>query len=86
MNILETYHTLSFILMGDSGEKDADIYIAMAKEYSKQMKAIYLRSVDDAKRMLRVEDRSRRFDQIRFLSVGEFNEAKVYARIHGLLE
>lgn len=86
LNILETYPTLSFILMGDSGEKDADIYIAIAKEYPKQIKAIYLRSVDDAKRMRRVEELFRGFDQIPYLLVGETNEAIAHARNQGFIE
>ena len=49
LNILKTYPKLSFILIGDSGEKDGDIYQEIASHFPKQVKAIYLRSVKDSK-------------------------------------
>ncbi len=55
LNILRTYPNLSFILFGDSGEKDVDIYIDIAKQNPNQVKAIYLRSVNDEKRMDRIK-------------------------------
>lgn len=85
VNILETYPRLSFILIGDSGEKDADIYMAIAKEYPKQIKAIYLRSVSDAKRMRRVKELFLGFVQIPFLLVGDTKEAIEHAKEHGFI-
>lgn len=54
-NILATYPTLPFVLVGDSGERDADIYIAAAKQFPTQIKAIYIRSVKDEKSDARVQ-------------------------------
>jgi len=54
VNILKTYPKLKFILIGDSGENDADIYMDVANEFSSQVAAIYLRSVKHKKKMLRV--------------------------------
>ncbi|WP_051907796.1 App1 family protein [Flavimarina sp. Hel_I_48] len=53
-NILKTYPKLNFVLIGDSGEHDADIYIEIAEEFPERIKAIYLRSVNHKKRMFRV--------------------------------
>jgi phosphatidate phosphatase APP1 len=53
-NILQTYPDLSFILIGDSGEKDADIYLQVARKYPGRILAIYLRSVRHSGRMRRV--------------------------------
>ncbi len=55
LNILETYPNLNFILIGDSGEHDADIYIEIAEAYPDRILAIYLRSVKHRKRMMRVK-------------------------------
>ncbi|RLJ67286.1 uncharacterized protein DUF2183 [Lacinutrix venerupis] len=55
LNLLKTYPDLPFILIGDSGEHDADIYIEIAKQFPERIKAIYLRSVKHKKRMLRVK-------------------------------
>ena len=54
LNILKTYPNKGFILIGDSGEHDADIYIEIAEKYPKQIKAIYLRSVRHKKKMKRI--------------------------------
>ncbi|QWX84140.1 DUF2183 domain-containing protein [Cellulophaga sp. HaHaR_3_176] len=55
LNLLKTYPKLPFILIGDSGEHDADIYKEIAELYPDRILAIYLRSVNSRKRMLRVK-------------------------------
>lgn len=55
INILKTYPELKLILIGDSGEHDADIYLEIAEEYPDRILAIYLRSVKHKKKMLRVK-------------------------------
>jgi phosphatidate phosphatase APP1 len=54
-NILKTYPDLPFLLIGDSGEHDPDIYIEMARTFPGRISAIYLRHVADKRRMIRVE-------------------------------
>lgn len=44
-NILKTYD-LPFILIGDSGQKDAEIYSRITKEFPGRIKAIYIRDVE----------------------------------------
>lgn len=85
VNILETYTNLCFILIGDSGEKDGDIYLEIAKTYPNQIKAIYLRSVNDAKRINRVRELFNGFTQIPFLLVQETEEAVRHAKAHGFI-
>lgn len=53
-NILGTYPELPFILIGDSGEKDADIYLEIARRHPGRVLAIYLRTVRHPGRMRRV--------------------------------
>lgn len=43
--ILETYPGLSFVLIGDSGEKDAEIYVKAAEAHGGRIRAIYIRDV-----------------------------------------
>lgn len=43
--ILETYPTLPFILVGDSGQKDAEIYRSVAHDHPGRVQAIYIRRV-----------------------------------------
>jgi len=55
-HILNTYQDLEFILIGDCGEHDPDIYLHLAKAFPNKIKAIYLRSVDHAKKMERIKE------------------------------
>ena len=54
--ILNTFPELPFILIGDSGQKDPEIYAEIAMQNSKRIKAIYIRDVTDDKRDQEVRD------------------------------
>lgn len=54
INLLKAYPDLKFILIGDCGEHDPDIYIEIAQLFPNRILAIYLRSVIHKKKMLRV--------------------------------
>jgi phosphatidate phosphatase APP1 len=44
--ILETYPGLGFVLIGDSGEEDPELYAGIVHRHPKRVRAIYIRSVD----------------------------------------
>jgi phosphatidate phosphatase APP1 len=44
--ILQTYPALRFILIGDSGEQDPEIYSEIVRRHPQRIRAIYIRSVD----------------------------------------
>lgn len=44
-NLFEHYYLHNFILIGDSGQKDPDIYLKMAEMYPKRVEAIYIRDI-----------------------------------------
>ena len=48
--IMETYPDLDFILVGDSGQHDAEIYTEMVRKHGARIKAIWIRDVSDAAR------------------------------------
>ena len=51
-SILNTYPDLPFVLIGDSGEQDPEIYRDLVKAFPDRIRAIYIRSVDpDASRI-----------------------------------
>ncbi len=85
VNILKTYPTMEFVLIGDGGEHDADIYIEIAKAFPKRIKAIYLRSVADQKRMLRIKGLFDSYKDTPVLLVNKSDDAIVHARNLGLL-
>ncbi|WP_349740150.1 App1 family protein [Maribacter sp.] len=79
-NLLKAYPNLPFILIGDSGEKDGDIYQEVSTLFPGRIKAIYLRSVNHSKRMKRVENLFSDFKDIPFLMVNKTEEAIEHAR------
>jgi phosphatidate phosphatase APP1 len=48
--IFDRYPTLPFVLIGDSGEKDPEIYRELVGEYPGRILAVYIRNVTDAGR------------------------------------
>lgn len=51
-SLLSSFPERKFLLVGDSGERDPEIYCRAAKRFPQQVKAIYIRNVD-TKRMTR---------------------------------
>lgn len=48
--ILETYPNLPFILIGDSGQEDPEIYFEIVHDFPGRVMGIYIRDVSDAER------------------------------------
>lgn len=48
--ILETHPNLSFVLVGDSGQQDAEVYGQVAREFPRRVRAIYIRDVKGEER------------------------------------
>ncbi len=44
--ILDTFRHLPFVLIGDSGEQDPEIYREIVREYPKRVRVVYIRSVN----------------------------------------
>ncbi|WP_170234403.1 App1 family protein [Bizionia saleffrena] len=86
VNLLETYPNLPFILIGDSGEHDPDIYIEIAELYPDRIKAIYLRSVNHNKRMERVRGLLENYKTTPVLLVESSKQAIAHARSIGFIK
>jgi len=84
-NLLKSYPDLPFILIGDSGEKDGDIYQEISALFPGRIKAIYLRSVNHSKRMARIENLFSDFKDIPFLMVNKTQEAIEHAKENGYI-
>jgi phosphatidate phosphatase APP1 len=55
--VLKTYPGLKFILVGDSGEEDPQIYAGIVHRFPERIRAIYIRSVNrDPKRIEAIEE------------------------------
>lgn len=77
--IIQTYPHLPFILIGDSGESDADIYLAIAAEFPKQILAIYIRDVQHRKRAERIKTLIEATTDIDMRLVNDSREAATHA-------
>ena len=55
--ILETFPHLPFVLIGDSGEQDPEIYRETVKEYPNRIRVIYIRSIHRAPSRLAAIDK-----------------------------
>lgn len=85
LNILKTYPKLAFILIGDSGEHDADIYMEIAAQYPDQIAAIYLRSVKNKRKMLRVRSLVENYKTTPVLLVEKSEDAIAHAKEEGFI-
>jgi phosphatidate phosphatase APP1 len=48
--LLRTYEDLPFVLIGDSGEEDPEIYLQAVREHPGRMRAVYIREVTSGAR------------------------------------
>ena len=55
-NILTHYPALQFILIGDSGQKDPEIYAEIVREFPDRIKAIYIRDVSLSNRDIKIKN------------------------------
>jgi phosphatidate phosphatase APP1 len=55
--ILDTYPQLPFVLIGDSGEQDPEIYREIVRQYPNRIRAVYIRSIDTRASRLAAIDR-----------------------------
>jgi phosphatidate phosphatase APP1 len=86
LSLLKTYPQLEFILIGDSGERDPFIYMELANEFPKRIKAIYLRSVAHKKKMAKVMRLLDNNSKVEALIVDDSSQAIEHARQHGWIE
>ena len=86
-NILLTYPKLSFVLIGDSGQEDANIYREVVRQHPGRVLAIYIRDIHRPDRAQLVEQVSEelRDDQVEMLLVQDTVQAAEHAAAHGLI-
>ena len=85
LNLLNTYPDLKFILIGDSGEKDADIYTQIAQQYPERILAIYLRDVNHKRRTRRIQKLIDGYQTTPILLMHNALDAINHAKKHGFI-
>jgi phosphatidate phosphatase APP1 len=87
--ILETYPRLPFVLIGDSGERDPELYAETVKRHPERIRAIYIRSVDKRRERLAAIDAlaaAIRSTKTQFVVVPDSHSAAVHAAGEGLID
>jgi phosphatidate phosphatase APP1 len=89
--LLETYPTLPFVLIGDSGERDPEIYLETAARYPGRIVAIYIRDLGGKNRKDSAGGRARtlceraRAHGTELLWIEHASQALSHARSRGLV-
>ena len=84
--LLDTYSALPFVLLGDSGERDPEIYLETAARYPGRIRAIYIRDLGGKNRKKSAGSRARGLCEraqaygTEMLWIEHANEALVHAR------
>lgn len=81
--ILDTYPEMPFILVGDSGEHDTDIYLEAARNNPGRILAIYIRDVQHERRTRRIENLIKHASGIEVNLVSSYPEALHHAKQKG---
>lgn len=86
-HILSTYHDLKFILIGDSGQKDAEIYSKIVEEFPERILAIYIRDVSKPKRQMYIKTMGEGIEHtgVEMLLVKDTEEAAKHAIERGFI-
>ncbi|WP_151633081.1 App1 family protein [Noviherbaspirillum aerium] len=87
--ILQTYPGLPFILIGDSGQHDPEIYQEVVKRYPDRIRAIYIRNVNPDPE--RIEALDRLIEEVRstgtqLLLIPDSEAAAAHAAAEGLID
>ena len=84
--IFRTYPQLNFVLIGDSGEHDTDIYLELTQDFPNRVKAIYIRDVQHQGRTRRVKALIANSSHAEVKLLNHFGEAVSHAAALGLLD
>ena len=85
--ILATYPKLPFVLIGDSGEHDPEIYADLVRRFPKRIRAVYIRSVDP-RRISAIEKLAREIAKTgcQLVLSAEAEPAAAHAAAEGLIQ
>jgi phosphatidate phosphatase APP1 len=86
IRLLELYAELDFVLIGDSGEKDAMIYQSVCQAFPGRIKAVYIRDVRSKKRAEKVQAILDSIVGVPCLLVQSYENAATHAIANGLLD
>ncbi|MEQ8924977.1 MAG: DUF2183 domain-containing protein [Fulvivirga sp.] len=84
-HLLITFPNQKFILIGDSGQKDAEIYTSIAKEYPGRIEFIYIRDVNKTKKNKKISSATAGLSETELVIVKDSYEAAEHAYQNNLI-
>lgn len=86
LTILKMYPDLPFILIGDAGEIDIDIYVSIAKLFPDRIKSICIRAVRKDSKTERVRQVMEEHPELDTVLISNPDEALVFAKERGYID
>lgn len=83
-DLMEFYPNLPFVLIGDSGQRDPEIYASIVEKYPTRVKAIYIRSIRNKKPNQAIEKKVNNIG-VPIMMVEHTDEAYRHAQSIGLI-
>ncbi|QSE98090.1 App1 family protein [Fulvivirga lutea] len=77
--LLNTFPEQKFILIGDSGQRDAEIYTSLAKEHPGRIELIYIRDVNKSKKNKKINSSTAGLSETELIIVKDSYEAADHA-------
>ncbi|WP_139280932.1 App1 family protein [Reichenbachiella agariperforans] len=84
--LMKLYPSLSFVLIGDSGQRDPEIYADIAAQYPARVKAIYIRAVGKKKELDKKLVKQTAKEGVEMVLVHTTEEAYTHALKAGLIQ
>lgn len=73
-NIVKSYPNLNFILIGDAGEYDAEVYMDVVQKFPNRINAIFLRNVNHKKKSQRILKLIENYTEVPFYLINNSEE------------
>lgn len=85
--LLDFYSSMNFILIGDSGQEDAEIYTEVIKKYPSRIKVVYIRDVIEGKKSLEFKELVKEISDLKseLVVFEKTEEAAQHARENALI-
>ena len=85
VKILDTYPEMSFLLIGDSGEKDIDLFVSIARSYPDRIPGIFIRDVNCSRRAQRIKKVIAENPDLNIQFIKSYRAAAEHAATHNWL-
>jgi phosphatidate phosphatase APP1 len=82
------FEDMNFVLIGDSGQHDPEIYLQVVREWPRRVKAVYIRCIGKSKKNHRTIRIAREMNQLNvpLLLIGNTGEAASHALMNGYID